>query len=348
MPTREEVVTMPDGKNYVISRGQILCLETGRPWKKGGYTKKQKRAYMRLRAGATLAIDRKERLQFLTLSTRYDRAAPEKRLSRLKKMNNAFTKLKQQIEWDWQKKIYIRYCKKHHLTPWVKHHNKKTVKYPAIWEKCFVKFRYFKIKTTEGGGVMHIVFRKGYNVPKLDTRWLQRIWGKLWDSPQGTDIHDIPYKDAEKVGFYLVNQYVAGQPFLRCSSSYYWVYQGFTRSFRHIIEVYGYKHALNLWNKMLITQLPDHGRKKRFRWRKPPPKKLGVVGISYTQRTLQTRVDSPKYENIKNGFGQLPPIILTTYSRYPNNPFKSREYTRKRYKNTYLTQTISNAPTKRT
>ena len=63
---------------------------------------------MRLKSGMTLAVARKERLSFLTLTTKYDKNQPEKRMERIKHQNYAFTKLKQKIERHLQKAMYIR------------------------------------------------------------------------------------------------------------------------------------------------------------------------------------------------------------------------------------------------
>jgi hypothetical protein len=83
----------------------------------GGLLKKQKRQFMRLKSGMTLAAGKKEFLCFLTLTTKYDPSKPEKKLSRIKDQNYAFTKLKQKIERYLQKTMYVRHCKKHKLSP---------------------------------------------------------------------------------------------------------------------------------------------------------------------------------------------------------------------------------------
>lgn len=59
-----------------------------------------------------------------------------------------------------QKTMYIRNCKKQKLSPFEMHDDKKSIKYPNLYARFRFKLKYFKIKTSEGGGVMHIVFRK--------------------------------------------------------------------------------------------------------------------------------------------------------------------------------------------
>jgi len=79
---KPESFVMPDGQRYHIYKGQLFTISTGKFYKKGGFTPKQKRAYMPLRSGMTLAVAKKQRICFMTLSTQYDKAEPEKRLDR--------------------------------------------------------------------------------------------------------------------------------------------------------------------------------------------------------------------------------------------------------------------------
>jgi len=229
---------MPDGQQYQIYKGRLFCINTGEYYKPGKFTKKQRRAYMRLKSGMTLGEARKERLCFMTLTTKYDKAKPKSRLERVKVLNYAFTKLKQRIEYELQKRMYERYCKKKHLTPWVYHGKKKILHYPRLWERFFFKFKYFKIKTSEGGGVLHIVFRKGWNVPQIPYCWLSKQWQEIWGS-WDVSISQVDRYSAERLSMYIVGQYMAKQPTLRMSYGQSWVYMGFRKTFKHLIEVYG-------------------------------------------------------------------------------------------------------------
>ena len=92
---------------------------------KGGYTKKNKAHFMRVRPGLLLDTVNKEKIDFLTLSTKYDLEKPKERLKRIPKLNYAFTKLKQQIEYYWQKKRYLKFCRQKHLEPYEIHGRKK-------------------------------------------------------------------------------------------------------------------------------------------------------------------------------------------------------------------------------
>ena len=286
---------MPDGNQYIITRvkgeDKLFCLETGQIYRPGCFTKKQKRHFMRLKSGMTLAVARKERLCFLTLTTQYDKTQPEKRLIRVNSLNYAFTKLKQKIERFLQKAMYIRYCKKVKLSPFELHGDKKSTKYLHIYARFKFKFKYFKLKTSEGGGVMHIVFRKRYDVPKIPFKWLSYQWNKIWNSPR-VNISEIKIRNANRLSMYLVGQYFAKQPVIRMSYGHQWVYIGFKKSFSHVIEVYGFKLAIELWQKrMQNNDLPTHAltRQTRFRWRKLKP-------ISKPKRCFRDRTWQSTFE----------------------------------------------------
>jgi hypothetical protein len=172
------------------------------------------------------------------------------------------------------------------------HGDKKAIKYPQLYARFRFKFMYFKLQTSEGGGVMHIVFRKGYDVPKIPFEWLSRQWNTLWQSPR-VNISEIKINNAHGLAMYLVGQYFAKQPVLRMSYGHHWVYPGFKKSFIHLIEVYGYHRALEIWQKkMHNNDLPTHAltRQTRFRWRKleqvPKPELLLKV------RTMQASFET--------------------------------------------------------
>jgi len=81
----------------------------------------------------------------------------------------------------------------------------------------------------------------------------------------------IKINSAHGLAMYLVGQYFAKQPVLRMSYGHQWVYAGFKKSFIHLIKVYGYHRALEIWQKkMQNNDLPTHAltRQTRFRWRR--------------------------------------------------------------------------------
>jgi hypothetical protein len=88
---------------------------------------------------------------------------------------------------------------------------------------------------------------------------------------------------------YLVGQYFAKQPVIRVSYGHYWVFPGFAKSFKHIIEVFGFKSAIEIWGtRMINNYLPFTIRQKRFRFRRMPEKTMGVMGFGCPETRQST------------------------------------------------------------
>lgn len=97
---------------------------------------------------------------------------------------------------------------------------------------------------------------------------------------------------------YLVGQYFAKQPVIRMSYGHQWVYPGFVKSFKHLIEVYGFKRAIEIWDKrMRNNDFPFTGRQTRFRFRRLPEKTSGVIGFGHPE-TWQSTLDSVRFWEI--------------------------------------------------
>jgi len=126
------------------------------------------------------------RLCFFTLTTRNDKNEPKNRFKRIKDQNYAFTKLEQKIERYLQNEMYLKHCRKYELSPFELHGSKKSIKYPRLYARFRFRFKYFKLKTAEGGGVMHIIFRKAYNVPRIRFEWLSSQWTRFRILPEWT------------------------------------------------------------------------------------------------------------------------------------------------------------------
>jgi hypothetical protein len=67
----KEVVTI-DGQNLVVYKGRLFNLNTGEYHNRSKFSKKQKRAFMRLKSGFEIATAKNERICFMTLSTKYE------------------------------------------------------------------------------------------------------------------------------------------------------------------------------------------------------------------------------------------------------------------------------------
>jgi hypothetical protein len=119
-----------------------------------------------------------------------------------------------------------------------------------ILRKYHFKMKYWKIRTNEGNGVLHIVFR-GKFIPQ---RWLSEQWADIHKSPV-VDIRSLyeTRKGLTGIVFYLVGNYLAKQSFERMSWGYSWVFPAFVSYWKRIVEKYGLKRGLELWNKLLCS-----------------------------------------------------------------------------------------------
>lgn len=140
-------------------------------------------------------------------------------------------------------------------------------------------FEYLKVRTSEGNGVLHIVFKGEY----IPFEWLCDQWDDIHNSPI-TDIKIV--KKNKKMARYLVTQYMSGQDmFIRYSWSWGWVYRGFVGMWKFFIKYYHGNH-IEMWNLHLT------GHKLFFDEHvlKPPPN-AGFVEMIQTFLTPDLFVD---------------------------------------------------------
>jgi hypothetical protein len=75
---------MPEGQKYILAgNGRLFSPDNHEYYRPGRLTKKQKRHFMKLKSGMTLAVGGKERLCFLTLTKQSDKEELEHRLKRM-------------------------------------------------------------------------------------------------------------------------------------------------------------------------------------------------------------------------------------------------------------------------
>jgi hypothetical protein len=120
-----------------------------------------------------------------------------------------------------------------------------------IYRKFHFKLKYWKIRTNEGNGVLHIIFRGRY----IPQRWLSHAWLEIHKSPI-VDIRSLyeNRKGLTGIAFYLIDNYLSKQSFERMSWGYSWVFPAFVTSWKRLIGKYGFKQALFLWNRLLLSQ----------------------------------------------------------------------------------------------
>ena len=119
-----------------------------------------------------------------------------------------------------------------------------------ILRKFHFKMKYWKIRTNEGNGVLHIVFRGRY----IPQKWLSEQWADIHKSSI-VDIRSLyeTKKGLTGIVFYLVGNYLAKQSFERMSWGYSWVFPAFVSSWKRLIEKYGFRRGLELWNRLLCS-----------------------------------------------------------------------------------------------
>jgi hypothetical protein len=115
----------------------------------------------------------------------------------------------------------------------------------------FGKMEYFKVKTNEGNGVLHIVYAGNY----IPQNWLSQNWAELHGGSCVVDIRALRGSN-KQLARYLVSQYVAGQSFIRNSWSWGWVCRKFAyfwerMKFRY--ENYSKEKLFSKWDEFLYN-----------------------------------------------------------------------------------------------
>jgi hypothetical protein len=121
-----------------------------------------------------------------------------------------------------------------------------------IWRTFGWKInRYFKLKTKEGNGVLHIVYR-GKFIPQS---WLSRNWFEIHFS-RIVDIRELHYRaGARRIANYLIVNYLQAQKTIRMSYGWKWVWLGFCKSWEHVKQTHGFlrRAGIGQFGKMAWT-----------------------------------------------------------------------------------------------
>lgn len=130
------------------------------------------------------------------------------------------------------------------------------------------KFDYLRVRTSEGYGVLHIVYVGSF----ISQRWLSRVWCDIHKSPI-VDIRAVK-RFGKRFARYVVSQYLSsqGSNFIRYSWSFGWLYPGAIGDYYFIRSRFKPKYWYNVWLKAL--RHPNWRVSDCFNT-KPPP--LSVV-----------------------------------------------------------------------
>lgn len=110
------------------------------------------------------------------------------------------------------------------------------------------KVQYWSIRTNEGNGVLHIVFKGGF----IPQKWLSDAWNSI----HGAKIVDIRVLKGspKRLAGYLISNYLLKQSYERMSWSWDWVFRGFVGLWRsHFADWYRSDAAacLKKWNLLV-------------------------------------------------------------------------------------------------
>lgn len=178
------------------------------------WSKKQKRVFNCFLSGMKRGMGFGERLRFMTLTTADGGSYAE--------LNAHFGVLKQRIRRE----------------VWTRKKPKKRLK--KAW-----RFDYAKVKTNEGNGVLHILFRGDF----IPFSWLRRNWYEIHGAII-TNICEVKYT-LNRMSAYLVRKYLAGHTFIRLGYSPKWIFPHSRVIFKFLLNKYVYRTALLAWHNLL-------------------------------------------------------------------------------------------------
>jgi hypothetical protein len=97
--------------------------------------------------------------------------------------------------------------------------------------------KYYCIRTSEGNGVLHIIFWGGNYIPH---KWLKANWQEIHGAfiVDIRFVHNLKHTVQRLVG-YLLDRYLLNQPIERMSYGWGWAWLGFCKSWKHIKDTHG-------------------------------------------------------------------------------------------------------------
>jgi len=122
-------------------------------------------------------------------------------------------------------------------------------------------FEYWKLKTSEGHGVLHIIF----NGPWIPHSWLSRSWEEIHLSPI-VYIQELRQRRKRLIS-YLMTHYLPahdhGRLYTRMSWSWGWVFRGFAGAWRWFWRKGPTMYdAIYEWNKLMRREAPLESYKR--------------------------------------------------------------------------------------
>jgi len=114
----------------------------------------------------------------------------------------------------------------------------------------FGKFEYIAVKEETGSGLihLHILYRGSY----MEQEWISKTWEEIHAAPVvWIECVDLKRTKKNKIAAYLV-KYLAKDPLGRYWCSHNWVFRGFVKFWKAVVQHYGYsRKTLILWQNFL-------------------------------------------------------------------------------------------------
>ena len=200
------------------------------------FSNKQKRSFQTIISGLKFSKYGKQPVRFLTLTTSDIMSQSVDYFYGV--LNEHFQILRKRIlRYSPYRLFQEGYITKEEMTHYYGHNN---------LTKKFT-FEYFKVETSEGNGVLHIVYRGSY----LPHSWVSSSWSEIHNSPI-VNIKLLDFDDMKRTACYIVSQYISsqGSSYIRSSQSWNWVFRGFKQKWYHFKRSYP-KKCIELWDDYL-------------------------------------------------------------------------------------------------
>lgn len=133
---------------------------------------------------------------------------------------------------------------------------------------------YFKVRTDEGFGVLHILYYGDY----IPQKWLSNTWESIHQAP----ITWIKTGDYLK---YVINQYCSGQShFVNSSCSEGWAFKGYMRTWDYLRRFMSLDRRIEVMQALQTfgrVEIIHHGERSVLEAGQPPPQPVVVFIGSY-------------------------------------------------------------------
>jgi hypothetical protein len=260
---------------------QLNYRQIQNPW-----NDKQKRAFQNITTGFKIANKQNEPVRFLTLSTsniQFENIEYDD-----KKLNDNVRKLKQRI-----KRLTIATLVK---DGYIK---TKTIHYyyPGVPLTKNFRFEYFRIITSEGNGVVHILY-KGEYIPYT---WLVDNWQDLHNS-WNIDIRLIN-KDFKRHSRYIVSQYLSNQQtaYIRSSQSWNWIIRAYRKEWLHYLDLCHNRYFYNPIKNRFYRKNKHYMEYQTSIDDEPPPQK--GIEVNIFEQWYEHIYNRIKKEPVQTKFG---------------------------------------------